>query len=511
MNQNEAIAYRHRLQQRSGFRRTWLTYAGLVLLPPALLSLARHLPSQRYGDSMDWFPFYLGVFLHLFFFCSRGLYSNLSRIARERERRTFEVLLTTRLTKRDIVAGLLKTSTLPELPSIAILSLALFFVHPELGWAGCLGLMALTSVLWLSFSMVGLALSLRAGSALAATSLGATYLCWSFVISFITDVLLWQDLRGDPLFLSCLFNPMVMAQSLINESSGTGWDALGPVQIAIFQIALASACLLYFWWRVDRPLQQRAGQKSSQLSPFRRWIGDPILYREFQVGRYLLIYPALWAAPFLYCLSGGLGEDLGNAFALAACLHLLYYGYRATSRSITTFSSEKERRTLDSLLGTRLSRGELSRGKLKAVFYPILAELLLFSPLFLMGLLASEIELYKGLVILLMTLADVGLFGMLGIWLSAKLLDSHKAGQRITALFAALYFATPMADIVLSIVTHGRDIFVASVGSPLMSTLILLWEPKHAHVWIFHLVIFLPLALVLLNRFPKLVDRVLQS
>ena len=107
------------------------------------------------------------------------------------------------------------------------------------------------------------------------------------------------------------------------------------------------------------------------------------------------------------------------------------------------------------------------------------------------------------------TLVDVLLVGMLGIWFSAKTLDSHKAGQRLTVTLGLLYFAGPAFDIALSVMMRGGDKFIGSIFSPIMATFILMWEADEVLIWAGHLALFFGLAVFLLWRFPKMARTVL--
>ena len=379
-----AIQYRHLLQQREKpwYGATWVPYAVLVIVAPSLFGLLSRLDDWRWDNAAEWLPFYLAVYAQLFFFCARGLFSNLNRIAKEKDKRTFEVLLSTRLSKRDLVWGQLSTTTLPGLLEIPLLSAFLGWIYKP-GWEQWIGITLLSAALWVAYSFLGMAISLYARSSLQATSLGSVWLVWAFFLSFIADLGIFGDSRSNELVLANSFNPLVMVQHIINENSypfGNGSLWVGGLATA----GLAILSLAYFVRNLGRPQTRRKAGRS-QLSWMARWCKDPILYREFRFGAQQLIYPALWLGPFLYAGLGGLRGRPESACGLAMFLHVLYFGIQAARRSITAFSSERERRTLDSLLGTRLSPTELWRGKLKAVFYPIALEFVMFSPLFFLG------------------------------------------------------------------------------------------------------------------------------
>lgn len=138
-------------------------------------------------------------------------------------------------------------------------------------------------------------------------------------------------------------------------------------------------------------------------------------------------------------------EALGPVLSFSAFLLVLYFTGRALNGTFNGITVEKEQRTFDTLLATRIGPAELVAGKLASGLWPVVREMAVTGPLGLgLGLLAGYP--LQSLIFLLLCFASAVLFSLLGLTTSYSCSSTQRASRRSTALASFLLLGGPMVD-----------------------------------------------------------------
>ncbi|MEW6277394.1 MAG: ABC transporter permease subunit [Candidatus Eremiobacterota bacterium] len=141
---------------------------------------------------------------------------------------------------------------------------------------------------------------------------------------------------------------------------------------------------------------------------------------------------------------------LGKVLGFTAFLMVLYIAARSVSSTSGMISAEREQRTYESLLATRLTPRDLLLGKLAAGLWPVTRELLAAAPIALvLGLVGGHP--LEAAVFVSIAFASNLLFGLLGLWASYGARTTQDASRRGVMLGGALMLLGPMVDYL----THG--------------------------------------------------------
>jgi ABC-type Na+ efflux pump permease subunit len=460
---DDPICFRAWLRGRRapGWRRlvSWGLYPALLITPPLVLWTLSPLGGSWTAGVV------LAVYLHLAYFSLRSVGATVGSIAAEREQRSWDVLLSTPIPPSRLFAGKLAAALLPLLGQMLLGAPLLFALGVPGGplSAETLGpLLALSAVLVLFYGCVGLwasasqATSARAGAwaygILAATMVGPVF-----------PLLVLADSPAVAEALAAA-NPLLAFAALIWPDETRGIAPWG-VTLALYALGALGFGALGARASAREPRPAPAGARRR-----RRASSDAILYRE-ALGRArawrALLYPAVLLGPWAV-ISLGSRHDEKAALILGVLGHVAYFAIRSVGATVGALSGEREGRTLDCLLGTRLTAVEIWRGKLVARLAPVLKELLFSSPLWLVFLAAGSIGPKQVAALLALTACLVLFGGALGLWASARSSSTLQAAQVAFGTMAALLLGTLWLDILGGLLLHWSEPVLSYYVNPLM-------------------------------------------
>lgn len=161
---------------------------------------------------------------------------------------------------------------------------------------------------------------------------------------------------------------------------------------------------------------------------------------------------------------------LGGVVGFTAFLGILYVTVRAAGAAAGAISLEKEQKTYECLLATRLRSDEVLSGKLSAALWPVARELMAASLLaFAMGLISGHA--LQSVLLLGLAFSCVTLFGLLGLWASYTASSSQEASRLSTFLAVAFLLLGPLLDFLFYGLCVGGNAFVplATLTSPMVA------------------------------------------
>jgi len=333
-----------------------------------------------------------------------------SAVAQEKDRKTLDLLLLTRLTNHELVLGKLLASLL----NVLVLTAAAVPLFMMLAWLG-----------GVSFVQVGWMFAVTLASIVVSGSLGSTLALWRektfqalamTVMAIVLWIAVWEAIGAGALGsswrgLSCdswavAFSPWrAVLETLVpfaGNEPALGWIGT-PVRLFLLASAAAAvglngvAIALVRVWNPTRETQPTveveepvavtahaadvASEDATATVPLRRptrpvW-DNPVLWREIRTwayGRklllvrlaYLLLFALAAGGAYWMLDHGGLDRARGAMCLLPLFLLSLFL---LTAQAVTALTSERDARALDLLLVTDLSAKEIVFGKLGGVFY----------------------------------------------------------------------------------------------------------------------------------------------
>ena len=452
----------YRLQQararRPAWKRAlgWLVYPALVL-SPWLLSL---LPGNECRGRQLFFA--LAVFLHFAYFCGRPLFEAVTSLASEKQRGTFESLATTGFTARRWIATLFYVCVRPRLIELAVWGWIPIALAPEDPHSGLLSLLCYTAACILLYTAVGLWISGRSRTLTGAQLQSILFLTFTFFVVVALDAVLCSGVsqaRG-PLFSQYVAPYMGLLMSREPEIRCSCWLA---------SLAYLPVCL-WLLYRCERRVGSALATRPAASSPRWMWrtlsrgMGHPLGYRallQMSRDRLLLLrllgYPAIFYA--LRCLPHVSEEQwevrrvTESCFYLTLFGHMLYLTVRAALAGSVSVAEERESRTWESLLSTRLSLNSLLWGQWAVCSLPILLECVLWSFLWLTYMgdadpslhnhkYAWGLSLANVVVLVAYSLAWTSFVGALAMWLSGRCASAAQALRGTTVVVFLLVFGT---------------------------------------------------------------------
>ncbi|MBI3927970.1 MAG: hypothetical protein HY319_20680 [Armatimonadetes bacterium] len=419
-------------------------------------------------------PWLLALFLHFLYFAGRPLFETISTFSAERQRRTLDCLLTTGFPVRRWCRTLFVCAVQPRLLE-AVLFVWIFELFPGREPPVVFQMLPLTVGCVLFYAAAGMGLSVRSRNQALAQLKAILLLTTSMLFIVGVDALITDSVLGlgHPLF-SALTCPWITVVYRWN-------DELQP-----WLVALASLLHGGLAWVALRLTEKHLCATPAGPSPrpparskILRWVENPLLYRSLvQRGRWhrLLMYPGVllslrFGLPALTDTDGVRGDVLGyppsgveTALYLALLVHMLYFTVRALTACSHAVAEERENRTWEPLLSTRLSLNGLMHGQCAVRLLPVLGECLLWSPLWLMfsECLGGPLSQPNTVILVVYSLSWIAFIGSFALWQSSR---SSSAGQalRNTAAFAlGLAFVTIAVDGL----TERLDDFCSSWFSP---------------------------------------------
>ncbi len=375
-----------------------------------------------------------------------------SAVSQEKDRRTLDLLLMTRLSNSELVLGKLMASLLNVLV-VLVAGLPLF--------------MAITLFGGVSTGQVLRVFTVTVGAAMAAGSLGSLLALWrekTFQALALTVLVLvfwiggWEALRaygrnlvwgGTPVEgWAATFSPWpaILEASRPGFALGVAPAGLGSPVYAFLLFSAATVVALNAWaiarvrvWNPSREARPKteaeqaadaatggdvAAVKAAASAQAHRAVWDnPILWREVKTwayGRKILLIRGAYALLFAFSAIGLFlmhQEDaLDRVGASLAVLPLFLLSLvLINAQAVTSITTERDGKALDLLLVTDLTPAEIIFGKLGGVFFNckeyVLLPLVLSAYLWWVELISGETLLYLGLGLLVMN-AFVAMLGV---------------------------------------------------------------------------------------------------
>ncbi|MBS2037965.1 hypothetical protein JST97_23465 [bacterium] len=401
----------------------------LALVGPVLLELPHQLSELLHGQLRQESAS-LGLLAFVTFLCIRAIAGSVGVIAQERERGSWEVLLSSGFQPQSIVLGLWRACLIPRLLEVT-LTLPWLYLRVD----NPLAEFAFLSGLAGFYTTLGLFASLRCGSALRAMQLAYGWLGLTGVGSFM----LWLVGQIESSYKATCSNTVLMinpwAAVLNLESDFTqGAAALHGLMTLLLLLALSRQNLNVTRLRMNQGLRRPAQE-------------NPLRYRnQFQAPR------TQWGLALLYCLLllapwyGWKGGDGDSRAALSMLAHLGFWLIRATYSCCHCFCREREQGSLDALLTTRLSPKEILSGLLSQTLVPLSWQALLLSPLLFISLTHDPKRL---LLIEFMTQLTLWGWGFAAIAASLFFSSTLKAFQATYLWLAFITVGTLTLDVTL--------------------------------------------------------------
>lgn len=493
------------LSQRLGLR---LLYPALLLVPTAVLVLGA-LPrgACHFREAVE-AGFAVSAFLTLGMFPLRALAATVGAFARERELQTLEPLLASRLTPADLLLGKLGSGVLPLLAEV-LAFLPVWFLFWSAGVASVekiLAFQGLVLVCTLFAGALGVWASLRERTSVAAGGLAYGVIAGLLAGPPLLDLLMSLAGLHQGLLVSVFSPAMVLAAQFM--PGALAWMA--PTAIALY--ALGALWLVdSAWGRLVRRPSRPAAPRPRHLPTtgvLARWAENPILFRHalgaetrtqspFARTVLRLVPPAILVGPTVLgtFLSGPgeFDEALTFGFFLTAFLAALYFCLGATGRGTRAVATERERKTLDGLLGSRLSSAEVVRGLAAvAVGLPLL-ELLCWTPALLVFTASSEVDAGHVLGFLLFAAALTAFCGTMGLWFSAGARLAIVAFRQAFGALVVLVVGTFFADLLLNDLLGG-PVYLFTRANPVAGLVSVFGARLEPGLWVWTCAIYLAAA-----------------
>lgn len=365
VNDENPILYRHAQSQKR--RPLWKkalawTFYPLMMLVPLSVSNGR--------NSLQ----LLFVFAHLLYFCGRPLMESISTLATEKQRGTYDCLATAGFSVHRWITTLFRLGSVPHLIQLALFGWLLSMVPAE-PWqtgpepsslAGILPVLVYTASCVIFYAAAGLWISATSRTLAKAQLKAAIFLGFTFIFVIVLDVILEEIVgsHSSPV-LSGVINPV--AVTLLYWQGGTqGRSVWVILALIVGQLGLAKGLLTAVERRLERPESPIARISCGVThARFARFWSHPIYYQaavRLQCQRWawlrVVAYPLVlismrFIVPSLSSTcSSRVGED---TFVMAFFAHMVYVTVRATVAGSAAIAEERENRTWESLLSTRMT------------------------------------------------------------------------------------------------------------------------------------------------------------
>jgi len=133
-----------------------------------------------------------------------------------------------------------------------------------------------------------------------------------------------------------------------------------------------------------------------------------------------------------------------EVFGWAVFPLILYLFYKGVNRSSHLITDEKEKKTIDSLISTYMTPQEIIKGKFWWAFYPLMMEIVLFAPLFIVAGLIFYVNTINLIMIFILNILVAGGGCMLGIYSSATSSDAKAARAKASNIFIFVVLVYPI-------------------------------------------------------------------
>lgn len=426
MFSSDPFLYRSLRPGRPLFRQFLMAFIG-----PILLELPRQLSHLVHGqlgpDTRS-----LGLLAFVTFLCIRSIAGSVGVIAQERERGSWEVLLSSGFHPRTIVLGLWRACLLPRLFEVCLVFpwLWLRTDHPLALFGLLLGVAGF-------YTSLGLFASLRCSSTLKAMQMAYGWLGLTCVVSFVLWLVGQMDSSRQAAWSTSvlMINPWVavldLEVGLTRGAAGLHWGLM-LLLLAALQRQPDQAVRQVGVRGVRRQAQENPLRYRNQFHAPKAWWG---------LG---LLYCVLVFAPW-YGWQGAGGQDWRLALSILG--HLGFWLVRATYSCCHCFCREREQGSLDALLTTRLKPREVLWGLLSQTLVPLSWQSLLLSPL--LGVLILPHDLGRWLLLVLLTQLAIWGWGFAAVAASLCFSSTLKAFQTTYLALAFVTIGTLTLDVSL--------------------------------------------------------------
>ncbi len=468
-----------------------LLYPALVLVPAALLAAG----APRHHGEMLRLGFTMSAFLALAWFPLRALLGTASAFTHERELRTLEGLLASRLSPGELLGGKLAAGLRPLLADflVGLLLWVPFLLVDAATVKQLVALHGLLVVCTLFAGMLGVWCSLRERSSLAAGGLALGAVAGLAVAGPLLDLVLGLAGLQDGLSVSVSSPPVVLLLAL--NPGCLPHAGFLTLEVAVLLYSVATALLWHLCLARLRGLSARPPGSASRAgrSPFLAWLArawdNPVWFRHVlatgvegsAAGRRLrqVLVPALLVGPTLLAWLSNTHGDFHVRLSLALEVGWLFtslglallFSWRALSAGCRALALERERRTLEPLLGSPTGQGDLLLGLLAVVLGLPTLELLAWTPALALFAISDRVGHCQVGALVGVILALIMLCGTLGLWLSTAAPNPAQAIRRGIGLMTLLTLGTLLVDVGLNLVFPLNGFFLSLRANPLMGVL----------------------------------------
>ena len=351
----------------------------------------------------------------------------------EKDRRTLELLLLSRLTERELVLGKLAASLLRVL-------LMLLSAIPVFGIAALFGGVTVPQLTRLFV--------VTAASALTAASIATTVAFWKDTtfqaVAITAFALVAWVVAGEAVvgWLGAAAGEQVSparAMFAALTPAGAGLGSFLGLCGAVIVLTNALAIYRVRAWNMAREAR-RAAQARSQAGPARQRLArqvwsNPILWREIctnAYGRTIVIVRLAWLLLFAAAVAGVMSEarvERPDRFAVAVAVIPMALAslLAVTALAVTSITTERDRGSLDLLLVSDLEPKEFIWGKLIGVIV-VAREVVVLPLLLCVALVASGIaSVENGIYLMLGTSILLFFAAVLGIHIGLSYPSSRRA------------------------------------------------------------------------------------
>ncbi len=413
----DALLYRWQTVQAK--RPHWFQALKRSGYPLLVFSPCLYVYSQRSSDFK--IALFLSLFLHFFYLCAGSLSGTITAFSSEKQKRTFESLMTTGISAKEWLNTTLRIVLKPiftDLFLYCLLWVPLLHKMSEHGyrdgytspltraWLNAGLLMIISIVAILSHSALGCFLSLRARSTHAAQMQASVVFTVLFFLLIPLDVMVLDPILhcNDPVLSS--LSPWIcfLFQADEHRRSLAAWSLAGNV---LFH-SVAATCLYFKTLGVlEQPMetveQPRSHPGLENLSDSLSHLSNPILYRSYLGYRRrpwafwakiaagpCIAFSMRYGLPFLSGKSRS--SDIQGSLLLALAICLIRWSAQAISSGIEAFSADKDRGTFESLQLTNMKPGALFRSQWLVTVLPLLLQAAVTAPFWLLYVRRSAVE-----------------------------------------------------------------------------------------------------------------------
>lgn len=404
-------------------RRPWVLLLLFVgpLLAATPLTMREILPVKFSDDS----ALLAGLQLFVTYLCVRAVGATVGAFSQERERSSWDVLLTSGMGAGRIAAGMWLAALAPCLAEVLVAAAAALLFW---GSAVALPLAALWLVLVLFFANWSLFCSLRFPSFQAAqfaygwlgACAGTGFFAW---VCHEMNVSVPGQAALD------VVNPWTLTSRALRQP-----DAVLPGILTYAALAAIVLGLLAF--RVG----SSPARNPARPTRTRRNSEDPLAYRHNPRRPVVLVLYVLVMAGSTLAWE----HDRDATVFLTLAAHVGFWLVRTLHTTTAMLCREKEGRTLDALLTTRLSPAELCSGLWGQSVRPVLWEALLLSPLLFLLIGARPCA---WLYLTVVTLVSIGGWGAIALAVSMRSRTTLGAFQVAYLGLAAFLMGTLIIDV----------------------------------------------------------------